>query len=150
GAGSAGATSSSRTGPATGPTTAESAVTSGEPRQAAHAPHQARPGAGEAAHPEGEASAPPGLGEREAIPPCAQAAPAGRRRPLRHCRRVRDRRLRHLAGRRGLVHRAGGRSRGPRLCREARSEEHTSELQSRENLVCRLLLEKKKETDDYG
>src|SRR5690606_40601400 len=29
---------------------------------------------------------------------------------------------------------------------EARSEEHTSELQSRENLVCRLLLEKKKST----
>src|SRR5690606_42079477 len=28
--------------------------------------------------------------------------------------------------------------------REVRSEEHTSELQSRENLVCRLLLEKKK------
>src|SRR5690606_1552744 len=28
-----------------------------------------------------------------------------------------------------------------------RSEEHTSELQSRENLVCRLLLEKKKERD---
>src|SRR5690606_40667371 len=28
---------------------------------------------------------------------------------------------------------------------ELRSEEHTSELQSRENLVCRLLLEKKKE-----
>src|SRR5690606_41120904 len=27
--------------------------------------------------------------------------------------------------------------------RELRSEEHTSELQSRENLVCRLLLEKK-------
>src|SRR5690606_41374216 len=27
---------------------------------------------------------------------------------------------------------------------EARSEEHTSELQSREKLVCRLLLEKKK------
>src|SRR5690606_40663745 len=27
--------------------------------------------------------------------------------------------------------------------RTARSEEHTSELQSRENLVCRLLLEKK-------
>src|SRR5690606_26106564 len=27
--------------------------------------------------------------------------------------------------------------------REQRSEEHTSELQSRENLVCRLLLEKK-------
>src|SRR5690606_40283800 len=30
----------------------------------------------------------------------------------------------------------------PRAC--SRSEEHTSELQSRENLVCRLLLEKKK------
>src|SRR5215475_15784803 len=28
--------------------------------------------------------------------------------------------------------------------RPSRSEEHTSELQSRENLVCRLLLEKKK------
>src|SRR5690606_41967702 len=28
---------------------------------------------------------------------------------------------------------------------ETRSEEHTSELQSRENLVCRLLLEKKKQ-----
>src|SRR5690606_40366292 len=30
------------------------------------------------------------------------------------------------------------------LCDLYRSEEHTSELQSRENLVCRLLLEKKK------
>src|SRR5207302_7001855 len=29
------------------------------------------------------------------------------------------------------------------LIQQARSEEHTSELQSRENLVCRLLLEKK-------
>src|SRR5216683_3437082 len=47
------------------------------------------------------------------------------------------------------------RSRGPRACRAgpprrrpigrpARSEEHTSELQSRSDLVCRLLLEKKK------
>src|SRR5690606_40967662 len=33
--------------------------------------------------------------------------------------------------------------------RSARSEEHTSELQSRENLVCRLLLEKKKITIDF-
>src|SRR5690606_40046385 len=31
-----------------------------------------------------------------------------------------------------------------RVARLERSEEHTSELQSRENLVCRLLLEKKK------
>src|SRR5690606_40559788 len=30
--------------------------------------------------------------------------------------------------------------------RDPRSEEHTSELQSRENLVCRLLLEKKNNT----
>src|SRR5690606_40255527 len=32
---------------------------------------------------------------------------------------------------------------GTGLAAGARSEEHTSELQSRENLVCRLLLEKK-------
>src|SRR2546430_7641386 len=31
-----------------------------------------------------------------------------------------------------------------RVARAARSEEHTSELQSQSNLVCRLLLEKKK------
>src|SRR6266511_4692988 len=31
-----------------------------------------------------------------------------------------------------------------------RSEEHTSELQSRENLVCRLLLEKKKISDEHA
>src|SRR2546426_8344218 len=38
--------------------------------------------------------------------------------------------------------------RRPRVlpCRRARSEEHTSELQSPCNLVCRLLLEKKKNT----
>src|SRR5690606_41576983 len=33
------------------------------------------------------------------------------------------------------------------LAATLRSEEHTSELQSRENLVCRLLLEKKKMKD---
>src|SRR3712207_7169503 len=33
--------------------------------------------------------------------------------------------------------------------RAARSEEHTSELQSRQYLVCRLLLEKKKKTILY-
>src|ERR1035437_4121407 len=32
----------------------------------------------------------------------------------------------------------------PTNCRSGRSEEHTSELQSRQYLVCRLLLEKKK------
>src|SRR5690606_41757777 len=38
------------------------------------------------------------------------------------------------------AHREPQRSLAPR---DGRSEEHTSELQSRENLVCRLLLEKK-------
>src|SRR5690606_39286123 len=33
---------------------------------------------------------------------------------------------------------------GMQFQRSGKSEEHTSELQSRENLVCRLLLEKKK------
>src|SRR5258707_8205235 len=32
--------------------------------------------------------------------------------------------------------------------KESRSEEHTSELQSRQYLVCRLLLEKKKKTKE--
>src|SRR2546427_6606947 len=35
------------------------------------------------------------------------------------------------------------------LGRDARSEEHTSELQSQSNLVCRLLLEKKKQTTAF-
>src|SRR2546427_6609882 len=35
--------------------------------------------------------------------------------------------------------------RAARRCCDARSEEHTSELQSQSNLVCRLLLEKKKQ-----
>src|SRR5712675_3390117 len=43
------------------------------------------------------------------------------------------------AGRRGMAH---------KRCR--RSEEHTSELQSRLHLVCRLLLEKKKNTQKYN
>src|SRR5437868_9348532 len=45
--------------------------------------------------------------------------------------------------------RRGGRPRrgaGPRALHPTRSEEHTSELQSRFDLVCRLLLEKKKKT----
>src|SRR2546430_12115064 len=37
-------------------------------------------------------------------------------------------------------------SAGPPLT-QSRSEEHTSELQSQSNLVCRLLLEKKKKTN---
>src|SRR3712207_7794396 len=44
-------------------------------------------------------------------------------------------------GRSGRGGRGGGRTGAPR---PPRSEEHTSELQSRQYLVCRLLLEKKK------
>src|SRR5690606_41890008 len=43
----------------------------------------------------------------------------------------------------GIVRRGLGAARPP----GPRSEEHTSELQSRENLVCRLLLEKKKRSN---
>src|SRR5207253_10494038 len=39
---------------------------------------------------------------------------------------------------------SGGGFSDPDHCRSGRSEEHTSELQSRGHLVCRLLLEKKK------
>src|SRR2546430_17124870 len=52
-----------------------------------------------------------------------------------------------LATRKALVHGAGQVARVPtdrRELRFERSEEHTSELQSQSNLVCRLLLEKKK------
>src|SRR2546430_7261568 len=58
--------------------------------------------------------------------------PAGRRReePDRFGHRPRERRL----------HGGGGRN--------DRSEEHTSELQSQSNLVCRLLLEKKKQNTE--
>src|SRR5450432_4629118 len=38
-----------------------------------------------------------------------------------------------------------GTRRDHQICRYNRSEEHTSELQSRSDLVCRLLLEKKKQ-----
>src|SRR3712207_9010252 len=41
---------------------------------------------------------------------------------------------------------AGRASLADRVERHMRSEEHTSELQSRQYLVCRLLLEKKKKT----
>src|SRR5688572_32683558 len=48
------------------------------------------------------------------------------------------------------VHQDGGlRRRGRALPAQGRSEEHTSELQSQSNLVCRLLLEKKNRTNIY-
>src|SRR6267142_5168401 len=46
--------------------------------------------------------------------------------------------------------RASGCSRPPWHSPLPRSEEHTSELQSHVNLVCRLLLEKKKKKNNYS
>src|SRR3712207_6892599 len=66
-----------------------------------------------------------GVQARAAAP--ARAVAPGVRRAARHARRL------------PLPQR-----RGPGALR--RSEEHTSELQSRQYLVCRLLLEKKKQT----
>src|SRR5690349_23024779 len=64
--------------------------------------------------------------------------PPGRHRPHRgrppHRRRRRPRR----------------RPRSPRTPPATRSEEHTSELQSRRDLVCRLLLEKKKKYHQHS
>src|SRR5690606_40225083 len=59
-----------------------------------------------------------------------------------HASRRRRRRLTTKDRAVRVLHRA--RTREPGLRDRGRSEEHTSELQSRENLVCRLLLEKKK------
>src|SRR3712207_8609420 len=68
----------------------------------------------------------------------SRLAPGGRQ-GLLVCRHVGD----DLAG---LDRRQGGRAQADRQPhgRAVRSEEHTSELQSRQYLVCRLLLEKKK------
>src|SRR2546422_3452437 len=57
----------------------------------------------------------------------------------------RRRRPEPRTGRRHSPNGGGASTAGPRLGpRVTRSEEHTSELQSRLHLVCRLLLEKKK------
>src|SRR2546430_9744188 len=47
----------------------------------------------------------------------------------------------------GLVSRTRARTRATACSEKRRSEEHTSELQSQSNLVCRLLLEKKNKVD---
>src|SRR2546430_10855587 len=75
-------------------------------------------------------------------PSCARSGPAarGRNRPASRARR-------RIVPARPSSRRAGavaGRTSA------SRSEEHTSELQSQSNLVCRLLLEKKKETQEQG
>src|SRR5947208_14769126 len=60
----------------------------------------------------------------------------------------RQRRQGDFAGAHGAPRHARGRRRGrAALCR---SEEHTSELQSPDHLVCRLLLEKKKKKKNHN
>src|SRR5688572_31279144 len=54
--------------------------------------------------------------------------------------------LRRRAGERGRKGHPVGELRQLHRAERIRSEEHTSELQSQSNLVCRLLLEKKKKT----
>src|SRR5690625_6346029 len=51
----------------------------------------------------------------------------------------------------GMAQPSGQRCRAPDHAdrMDGRSEEHTSELQSRGHIVCRLLLEKKRVTDSY-
>src|SRR3712207_8971137 len=70
-------------------------------------------------------------------------AAAGPARTVRHHRR------RPRRGGDGPSLRSAGLSRHPRALRR-RSEEHTSELQSRQYLVCRLLLEKKTNTTVFS
>src|SRR5205085_11410826 len=66
----------------------------------------------------------------------------GARRPVDH--RIIERGLRQpFAGALGALLHRGGEQQAIAIV-DRRSEEHTSELQSQSNLVCRLLLEKKK------
>src|SRR5699024_11231810 len=82
--------------------------------------------------------------------PAAAGVPCARSRSYRcgeaeRRRRGRLRRHAHLPGELNRVSPAPG-AEAPR---RHRSEEHTSELQSRFDLVCRLLLEKKKNSRRY-
>src|SRR5437762_6151594 len=72
------------------------------------------------------------------------ALPICDRHGLRRARRRPDRGAAGTSRR--MAARLGRARRGPRTVGGPRSEEHTSELQSPMYLVCRLLLEKKKNT----
>src|SRR2546427_8030191 len=86
----------------------------------------------------------------------SSAAPAGRTNPALASLTAPVRALLTVAGdelRKERGHRANRGppsflSSSPATVRSARSEEHTSELQSQSNLVCRLLLAKKKTSKD--
>src|SRR5439155_24691809 len=91
------------------------------------------------------------VGQREEEPPHEVVVPA----PVHEPGRRQLVALESLRRGRPRQRRAAGRESDPELLRdrlteparrEVRSEEHTSELQSRGHLVCRLLLEKKKYT----
>src|SRR2546427_9639071 len=88
------------------------------------------------------------------VQPCALPFPRADppRTPGRGAPNRPPRRLRSCRSARPATARTGCRGGSPqprrygRRCGAPRSEEHTSELQSQSNLVCRLLLEKKKKT----
>src|SRR5690606_40609753 len=85
------------------------------------------------------------LSLHDALPISGQTGGDSRRRPDLHADRGGGRfdgRQEHLHG--GDGGDAASPDAGHSQQSHSRSEEHTSELQSRENLVCRLLLEKKK------
>src|SRR5438105_15023418 len=86
----------------------------------------------------------PGRALRRAVAPFAPSRGAAAR--LRAARPDPRAGARGAAGRRQPLP-APARARG-RGARPLRSEEHTSELQSRVDLVCRLLLEKKKKSGE--
>src|SRR3712207_9356742 len=80
------------------------------------------------------------LSLHDALPICSGSCAA--RRPERSTRRRSRRRHATFAGVWPRSKRCG-RALGPATSTAPRSEEHTSELQLRQYLVCRLLLEKK-------
>src|SRR2546426_7906760 len=68
----------------------------------------------------------------------------GEARRRAHDRKARPQRLAPVAADRGEQHQRPREGNATQVHTSLRSEEHTSELQSPCNLVCRLLLEKKK------
>src|SRR3712207_8467959 len=90
------------------------------------------------------------LSLHDALPICARLGlprrhdpPVVSRRHPAHDPQTQQRgRIRRCGDERGVVI-------APRTFARLRSEEHTSELQSRQYLVCRLLLEKKKKNKQY-
>src|SRR5690348_18221698 len=83
------------------------------------------------------------LSLHDALPICPQAGRSGCRRGV-HLAQL-ERRVRGGRPDMCAVPRSGGRGGEGRRRQPQRSEEHTSELQSPVHLVCRLLLEKKKQ-----